>query len=286
MIKVWIDHAQAPSNLDVDIMYGKGAIKESDVYHADVSFAGGGIEYVWKGRVTSVIAQNVRRNLGGIFNYAHPISSFTTILKEYIKGFVGRKYSNKYQMHFNNTTMRPTQLEDGTPIIEFMRSNPSWAGVSEFEKGKDVGKVMTEKMLGHLIKKEGSSILYTHLGKINSLDMPFDTEAMKAFELLSDKYQAGDLLVLTTRRQLDYLKNRDSLEFRTETKEGRAKIVIESRTAQIRDLEGMTWYVPDSDLIDIVVNGELVNDVVRITEDHTGKPCVMIPLKPLIFPEI
>ncbi len=57
-LTVWIDHGIAPSNFGSDIMQGYGDVQNSEVYHADLTYSYG-IRYVWRGRVTSVIGQNV-----------------------------------------------------------------------------------------------------------------------------------------------------------------------------------------------------------------------------------
>jgi hypothetical protein len=285
-IKVWIDHARAPSNLDTEIMYGSGATIGSPIYHADIIFADGGIEYVWKGRVTSIIAQNVKRNFGGIFNPEHPLASARTIIKEWFKGIIGLLNSRKYHMHSLNKIMRKTNLKDGTSVYEFMRSNPSWAGISEFEKGRDIDKVLTSQMLNHLINRRGCCILYTHLGKIHSVNHPFNHKTKKAFEMLAEKYRSGEVLTLTTKRQLDYIKVHDSLKYTVDTLHGRTRIVINSEILQLSDLSGITWYADSPNDVDIYLNDNIIEDVVRTSKDDTGVACIMIPVHPLRFPEI
>ena len=79
-LKVWVDHAVAPTNFGPDIMKGYGDIPGHPAYHADLTLAHG-IEFVWMGRVTSVIGQNRRLDFGGIVDYAHPVSSCRTLVK-------------------------------------------------------------------------------------------------------------------------------------------------------------------------------------------------------------
>src|SRR4029450_214796 len=88
-LNVWIDHAVAPSNFGADRMRGQGDVNGAPVYHADLTWAFG-IRYVWRGRVTSVTGQGVRRRLSGIFNPRHPAASARTLAKEAAKGLVGR----------------------------------------------------------------------------------------------------------------------------------------------------------------------------------------------------
>ena len=89
-IEVWIDHAQAPTNLDDDIMQGEGAINGADAFHTDLTVQTGALPFIWKGRVTSIAAQNVSRNYAAIFNKKEILKSSKTILLEFVKGWFAR----------------------------------------------------------------------------------------------------------------------------------------------------------------------------------------------------
>ena len=285
-IKVWIDHAQAPSNFDPDIMQGSGAEKDSEVYHADITIGEYGVKYVWKGRVTSVISQNNKRNLGGIVNMNFLKASFKTLLNEFAKGILGRLGSKKYKMHSDNRVLRGTTLADGTSVIEFMRSNPSWAGVSVFDKGRDIANVLTEKMIDRLVQQGGCSILYTHLGKIHSIDDPFGKDGRKAFEMLSRRQAMGDVLVTTTRRLLDYLCTRDALQYRVRESNGRCQIHVDLNGVEINELSGMTWYVEDPESTDVFIDGKKVEDVTCNPMDSSMRRSISLPFQKLSFPEL
>ncbi|MCU7851334.1 MAG: hypothetical protein KZQ80_03890 [Candidatus Thiodiazotropha sp. (ex Monitilora ramsayi)] len=286
LIRVWIDHAQAASNLDTDIMRGKGAVRGSEVYHTDLTFSKSGIEYVWKGRVTSVIAQNTKRSLTGLFNSSHPFKSFKTILTEFVKGLLGSFNNKKYKMHGNNRVLRKTCLHDGTETIEFMRSNPSWGGVSAHEKGRDIGNVITMDMLNRLIAMKGCSILYTHLGKVSSLQEPFGQKALQAFEMLAEKYRNKEILVLTTRRLLDYMYAYESVEYDTSVQNGRVAIKIHTDNMSLEQLSGLTWYVEDPEKVDVYYNKEKIERVVKNPEDEYMRKSISIPLDRLDCPDI
>ncbi len=284
-IKVWVDHAQAPTNFDPDIMQGQGAVKGAKGYHADITIGEYGIKYVWKGRVTSVIAQNAERTFKGIFNKHEIAASLKTILREVAKGILAALGNVKYAMHKDNYVLRDTRLVDGTQVCEFMRTNPSWAGVSKFEKGREIDKVMTENMLATLVRNEGCSILYTHLGKIDSLSEPFGRSSKTAFEHLSNMQEGGQILVTTTRRLLDYISVRDRLEYTVKNDEARTEIHIDDGT-ELSSLGGMTWYVEDPDKVDIFVSGEKLNNVTRNQPDFTGKGSISVPFRRLQFPQL
>ncbi|MEJ2453985.1 MAG: hypothetical protein P8103_07505 [Candidatus Thiodiazotropha sp.] len=285
-IKVWVDHAQAPTNFDPDIMQGQGAVKGANAYHADITVGEYGIKYVWKGRVTSIIAQNSKRSFRGILNKNEITSSLKTILREFAKGLLAVLGNEKYAMHKHNDVMRETKLVDGTRVIEFMRTNPSWAGVSKFEKGREIGKVLTEEMLKSLVRNEGCSVLYTHLGKINSLSEPFNKSSRAAFENLSNMQEDGQILVITTRRLLDYIRVRDRLVYSVKHNKTRTEIHIGDIASELESLEGITWYVEDPDTVDIFVSGKMLNHVIRNEPDFTGNRSISIPLERLQFPQL
>ncbi len=285
-IKVWVDHAQAPTNFDPDIMKGQGAVKGANAYHADATVDKYGIKYIWKGRVTSLIAQNARRSYRGIFNRRRVAASAKTILTEFAKGLLAALGNDKYAMHKNNRVLRETELVDGTRIYEFMRSNPSWAGVSKFEKGREIDKVLTRKMLETLVRMEGCSILYTHLGKIWSESQPFNDSTKRAFEFLKKMYESGLVLITTTRRLLDYITMRDGLEYSIKFVGNRTEIHIESNNSDVDNLDGLTWYVEDPERVDIFVCGNKLHGVIMNPPDSTGRVSISLPFERLPYPQL
>src|SRR5205085_2853215 len=80
-LRVWVDHAIAPSNFGPDIMQGHGDEPGHPAYHADLTTQYG-IRYVWRGRVTSVLGQDAPPRLGAIFSLRHPLASGRTLAKE------------------------------------------------------------------------------------------------------------------------------------------------------------------------------------------------------------
>ena len=76
-LDVWIDHAQAVTNFDGGIMMGEGDVSSSPAYHADLTIEHG-VQFVWRGRVSGVLGQDVAPQLGGVWSLAHPIASGKT----------------------------------------------------------------------------------------------------------------------------------------------------------------------------------------------------------------
>lgn len=284
-LEVWIDHAQALTNLDNDIMQGQGAIVGSCVYHTHLTCAGNGIQFIWKGRVTSLIAQNATRNYSHILQRSHPIQSFKTLALEFIKGCVASLGSVKYAMHKDNKVLRKTQLVDGLPIMEFMRCNPSWGGVSVFDSTRGIDKVLTHAVLSQLHKKQGCSVLYTHLGKVFSAQQPFKPQTRQAFECLAAFHHEGKILVTTTRRLLGYQRTVDALRFEVKHHGNETAIYLHS-AYRGEDLQGITWYVDDPAHTTLYHNGVPYPDLQLNAMDETGRVSVSIPWKKLTYPNL
>jgi len=281
-LEVWVDHAAAPTNLDNDIMFGQGDIPESNAYVADL-LCEFGISFIWKGRVTSVVAQNAKRSLGGIYRPAKKIASIRTIFKEQIKHLLGGIGYKKYKMHKINRLIQPFILSNGVEVYEFMRANPSWEGVSSHETARDIHQVLTKRMLDQLIFMGGCSILYTHLGKVIDINKPFSNKAIKAFQLLSSYYQNGKILVATTRRVLGYQRTIEDISYQISDVGGNLQIDAQSKYSG-RDLQGLTWYIPEDREVLLYINGKQI-DTIKNDPDSTGKVSISIPWSKLTFPE-
>lgn len=203
-IPVWVDHAVAPTNFGSDIMRGHGDEPGHPAYHADLTI-GYGIRHVWRGRVTSVIGQDLSFSLCSIGTIRHPIASVRTLAKEAVKQVLARKGHVKYTSHAGNPLVVESSLRDGQSIREFIRCNPSWGGVSCHDRGDGIHEVLNRRFLDRLVERKAPCILYTHLGKLDRGETryQFQPAAVNAFRLLAEYQQAGKLVVTTTARLLD-----------------------------------------------------------------------------------
>jgi len=284
-IEVWVDHAQAPTNLDNDIMQGQGAEIGKPGYHSDLTVQSGMLPFIWKGRVTSCVAQNARRSYSALFNKHHIKVSLKVILLEFIKGWLARLGNEKYAMHKENKVLCKSTLVDGTKINEFMRCNPSWGGVSCFDQARGIHHVLTKSMLDTLINQEGCSVLYSHLGKVHSVMEPFTNETRQAFELLATYQKNNKILIASTRRLLGYNRTINELSFTVETFDNETHIYL--YTAYNReDLDGLTWYVEDPEQVRLYINKKLFNDIIVNQPDITGKSSISIKWSTLTFPNV
>lgn len=290
-LEVWIDHAVAPTNFGADIMRGYGDEAGHRAYHADRT-CDFGVRYVWRGRVTSVTGQDVPASLAGLLRRRAPLASARTLAKEAVKQARARCGSAKYKMHATNDILRRTQLRDGRPVYEFLRSNPHWGGVSSCDTGREIGQVLTEGLLERLEQRGGVCILYTHLGKIRDPRVPFDESAVRVFRRLADAQRDGRILVATTRRLLGYCRAVREVNWSVNYNEAgkTVEIALELPRGEIKlsksDLDGLTFYVPDGHEVRVIIDGRSVDGLVRNAPDHTGRTSVSLPWPPLEFPEL
>ncbi len=280
---VWIDHAIAPTNFGADIMQGSGDVPGAEAYHADLT-CGYGVEYVWRGRVTSVIGQDVPRRLGGIFTPEHPLASARTLAKEAVKGLLARAGNEKYALHAPNQVLHEATLRDGRSVQEFLRSNPCWEAVDKGETAAGLAGVLVPRMLDTLVARGGVCILYTHLGKVKDLRQPLDPACRAALRGLAERQRAGEVLVTTTRRLLDF---RSAIrEARVESRVGEGTTELEVTLPAHRAADGLGIYVDDPVRTRLRINGREVANVVHNPKDHTGRASVSVPWPRLEFPRL
>jgi len=292
-LEVWVDHGTAPTNFGPDIMQGHGDEPGHEAYHADLTIDYG-IKYICRGRVTSIMGQDIPSRLNGIFNWKHPVRSGRTLIREAAKRKLAQEGNGKYAMHGPNETLRPTVLRDGSSAYEFIRSNPHWGGVSSCDQGRRIGEVLTERMLDRLVKRGGTCVLYTHLGKIDNPDIPFDKTAATAFRRLAREFESGRILVTTTRRLLGHRRAVREIGINsTHDENGRLHIDVRERVGgnpigelSAADLSGLTFYVPDSRTTCVTIDGKKVDNLKCNAPDHTGRPSVSLPWPVLEFPSL
>ena len=291
-LEVWVDHGGAVTNFGPDIMKGHGDEPGHPAYHADLTIKHG-VKYVCLGRGTSVTGQDVPARLSGVFDWHHPIGSGRTLLKETAKRGLARIGNKKYAMHGPNETIRPSVLRDGQPVYEFMRCNPHWDGVNSCDRGDQIGEVLTNEFLSRLEEREGTCILYTHLGRVDDPAVPFNEKAVAAFRRLAKKFHAGKILVTTTRRLLGYRCAIREVNFDIKQNEDIVHIDLRTKSSRnwtgeldLADLSGLTFYVPDPQSAHLTVNKQEITDIRHNAPDYTGRPSVSLSWPRLEFPKM
>jgi len=281
-MRVWIDHATAPTNLGADIMQGHGDVPGAEAYHADLLVASG-VEYVWRGRVTSVIGQDVPRSLAGIADWARPIESARTLAKECSKGLLGRLPGNRYRSHVENRVVFAAELRDGQPVWEFLRANPHRGGVSSADRGDRIGEVLSDSMIDVLASRRGTSIVYTHLGKNRTDDGMLPPTSVGAFRRLAERQSRGDVLVATTERVLDYCRLRRDASWRVQQEGSVCDIHVDAPAVF---LDGLGFRVPGDVDVRLFVNGEAVPGLRRHASPDGRTADVFVPWGRRRFPAL
>ncbi len=291
-LEVWVDHGTAVMNFGPDIMQGHGDEVGHKAYHADLTIDYG-IKYVWCGRVTSITGQDIPARFEGIFKWKYPMRSGRTLFKEAVKRRMGRKGNHKYAMHGLNETLCPSVLRDKSPVYEFMRCNPHWGGISLCDQGRHIGQVLTDGMLKRLICRGGTCVLYTHLGKIDNPNIPFNKTAVEAFRRLAEEFRSGKILVTTTRRLLGYCRAVREISFDSSWDSKGLHIELRTKSSESiggelssMDLCGLTFYVPAPEKTRMTVDGCEIANLVHNEPDHTGQPSVSLAWSMLEFPKI
>jgi hypothetical protein len=278
-LEVWIDHAVAPSNFGADIMRGRGDVPGDEVYHADLTCAFG-VQYVWRGRVTSVIGQDRPRSLGGILDGRHAAASAKTLAKEAAKGWLARLGSRKYAIHAPNEVLRRETLRDGRAVWEFLRTNPYWGGVENAVTAAGLADVLDRRFLDTLAARGGVAVVYTHLGKVLDRRQPLPAPTREALRLLASYQDDGRILVTTTRRLLDWCRRRRLARIETTEAGERLRVRV---SLPDREFEGMALTVPAGREVEVLLNDRVVPARPN-PPDHSGAHSVSLPWPPLEFP--
>jgi hypothetical protein len=143
-------------------------------------------------------------------------------------------------------------------------------------------------MLRRLIDRGGVCLLYTHLGKGLSPAEPLPAESVDALRLLRAAQDAGDVLVATTRRVLDYVAMRRSAEVSAHRPGWALRVGVRLGDGRVGLVPraGLTVYVPrtEADSAELYVNGMRIDDVQRHPPDHTGRRSLSVPWKRMEFP--
>lgn len=267
-LQVWVDHSKAVTNFGADIMTGQGDVTSSPAYHADLT-TGYGIRYVWRGRVTQMIGQDLPPSLGGIFTPRHPMASAKAMIKEAAKHFLGRRGNAKFAMHGANQVLRAGLLRDGRAVYEFMRGDGYWGPIGEAATAEGIAESLTERFLDRLVYREGICVFYTHLGKVGRAASPFTPATQEAFRRLAEYAADNRILVLTTHRLLRYMTTRNSLRFRAKTESNTTVIKVQGIDDPVYGLQGSD----SGDLEGITFEATRCEHIRIETPDGTEIPC-------------
>ncbi len=286
-IDVWVDHTCTPDNFGDDVTSGSGDHPDSTAYHADLTLDYG-IKFAWLGRVTMITGQSVPFTTGtftDIYDSDHPIDSLINIIKEYGKHVLAVFGNDKYEMHKKNDLVKISTLDDGQKIYEFIRFDNYWEGVSMGANSKNLAYTISNQTLEKLKDNGGFMIVYTHFGQNNDPSEYLPKETQVAFRNLAEEFRTGNIYVTTTSKLLNYFVNHRYLNWTHETSNGETIITIKNiedpvfgpYIPTLQQLQGITFYVPDTESVRIIINNGEVEKVMKNDADFTGRKSVTLP---------
>ncbi len=277
--RVWVDHAQAKTNLDTGIMQGQGACRSSESYHFEHSLDLGVLDYVWLGRVTSVVGQHtefkVLKSWHSLFR-----THFMMMLKEVSKILLGKLGVKKYALHQDNQLFHIRSI-NGTECIEFIRANGSANGPGADATLDGLKATLTPNYLDALIAHQGVSILYTHLGKYNPKN-PLSDEAKKHFAYLKSLVVNQSILVTTTSRLLDYVVVREQVVLKSRYEQGCWHIDLNVPNERIHHCQGLSVLIPKGEPATFTLNG---TSLLMARQKTAHGDVHSLPWQPLVLPK-
>jgi hypothetical protein len=299
-LDVWVNHYGAPSNLGRKFEYALGECRGDDpsssVYHADVTLAYG-IRFVWTGAHTCVIGQSPAvkpwYSLATVFDPRFPLRSLGCTAREIGKRAFGACRDERFIIHRLNRLSRVMRLEDGQKVHEFVRYCNHPRGVSQGATSRGLAHAISRRALECLNAVGGFAIVYTHLGKNEGCRQVIAPETQVALRNLEREVREGRIYVTTTSRLLNYYQACMNLVWSYERRQdGWIWITIDQLDDLVlgrsqptaRQLQGLTFYVPDRERADVTVRGVALQGLQRNPADDSGVESVTIPLTHLSFP--
>jgi len=297
-LDVWVNHYGARSNFSrkFEYMFGecRGDDPSSNVYHADVTLDYG-IRFAWVGAHTRVIGQSPTDSaspLSTVLDPQYALRSCVSILKEIRKNTLGQLGDDRFVMHRQNALMRMLQLEDGQHVHEFMRYGNHPVSVGQGATSRGLSYVISKRVLQRLKAVQGFMIAYAHLGKNTGCQQVVAQETQAALRNLAREYQDGQVYVTTTSKLLNYYHACQYLAWSHRQTGGCTQIHIDylddpvfgKIIPTIEQLQGLTFYVPDSSRAEVYVRGVEVEGIQHNPVDDSAMESVTVPFTYLSFP--
>lgn len=202
----WTDHWISPTNFDPFKRTAQGSRQGSAAYCADL-LASHGVNYVWAGRLTTVVGQNTPMNVQRLLaGRPANLKSARTTTSEIIKLALGQAGFGKYSMRAANRLQRDLQLSDGSRFLEFLRSYTSSLTLHQGDSADGLSSALSPNVIESLITSRGVMAVYTHLGR--RTPRPGEAghdEFYRTLKMLSDLEAQGALKTLSTTRLLDFV---------------------------------------------------------------------------------
>jgi len=234
-----------------------------------------------------VIGQSVPitlKTFSSIYDSGHPFHSLINMGKEFAKNILAVFGNKKYSMHKSYDLMRIKTLDDGQKVYEFLRFDNYWKGVATGATSERLAYVISKRTLERLKEVGGYMIVYTHLGKNSDCTQVIAKKTQIAFRSLAGEHEKGNIYITTTSKLLNYYLNYKYLNWSYDSKGDEVVITISSVEDPVfasfvptaKDLQGVTFYVPNKDKARIYISDKEITDLRRNPSDYTGRESVTI----------
>ncbi|MCK4428222.1 MAG: hypothetical protein KAW16_07060 [candidate division Zixibacteria bacterium] len=243
-------------------------------YHTDLTVPLG-IKFLWRGQVTHCIGQD------GNFS----LINFAKMVYEYFQDLFNREIDYTH----DNSLVHIHTLDDGQKVFEFVRYiNP--LGKYPLAHQEYMQYQLGPKVIDELISCRGYLIFYTHLGT-NKHQPYLCSPALDVLRYIKKKNDEAKLLVTTTSKLLNYYVHSKYLYWHHAVKMDSLFIMIDSISNEVegsfvpseKDLEGITFYVPEDKNVSLSVAGRPILFIENAKEE-SGKRSISVPWNKLIFP--
>ena len=275
-IDVYINHGGKGNNDNIGPQSSfRGDNPGSIEYHTDLTVPMG-IKYLWRGQVTHCVGQD------GDFS---PIN-FAKMVYEYFQDLSNPGIDYPH----DNSLVHVHALDDGQKVFEFVRYiDPR--GRCPRARQENLWYQLSPKVVDELIDHKGYLIQYTHLGT-NKHQPYLSAPTLDALQYIKKKNNEGKLFVTTTSNLLNYYVHHKYLYWHHTLKMDSLFIMIDSISNEVegcfiptkKDLEGITFYVPDNKKVSLSVQGNPILFIENV-KDNSGRHSISVPWNRLIFPE-
>lgn len=286
-ILVWVNHGDQNNTQSVNaaISHHRGAKVDAEEYHLDL-LLDSGIRFLWNTHLTDIIGQDRKIKLQELpqLGRKHSFKFLGKIIK------ILSRVVRIHDINQSNILLRPFRLDDGQIAYAFKRFNNHpgnlWNGV----RADDLPRQISSEVLKKLEEVEGYLIVYNHLEE----GFPWHTEVVGALHNLANAYRKGKIFVTTTSRLLMYNLIHNHLRYSSENRNGvwilRINPAIQDKVfrsydIKLEDLQGITFYTPDSQNAHVYLGDKEIQNIARNPRDFKGRESVSIPFIPLRFPD-
>ena len=270
-IDVFINHGGLENTNNIGLLPSQlGDNPASKEYHSDL-LLNYGVKFLWSGHITHCIGQDGK-------------PTAENLIKQLIEFLQDFKAYHKIIRNHDNNLVHVITLDDGQKIFDFVRYINRW-GKHSIADEPFICFQLCQAVIDELIGNQGYMIQYTHLGDNNGAPYICDS-TLKVLKYISHKNTVGDLWVASTSKLLNYYIHRKYLNWKYTTSGDTVNIHIENITNKvegtfiptIKDLKGMTFYIPKNKNIRLYLNKRKIG-FAKNPQDYKGKYSITIRCK-------